>query len=125
MQIFKTRWFHKWAISVKLDDKALLSAVEEIVNGLIDANLGGHVFKKRLGLHGLGKRGGIRTLVAFKTTDRIFFIYGFPKNQRANIKIDELKALKLYARELLGYSDRALSKAIEVKILFEVINDES
>ena len=125
MRIFKTRWFHKWAISMELDDKALLRAVEEIVNGLIDANLGGHIFKKRLGLHGQGKRGGARTLVTFKTTDRIFFIYGFPKNQRDDIKADELKALKLYARELLGYGDRALSKAIEVKILFEVINDGS
>ena len=125
MRIFKTRWFHKWAISEKLDDEALLRAVEEIGNGLIDASLGGHVFKKRIGLHGQGKRGGVRTLVAFKTTDRIFFIYGFPKNQRADIKVDELKALKSYARELLGYSDSAVSKAIEAKILFEVIKDGS
>lgn len=125
MRIFKTRWFHKWAISEQLDDKALLRAVREIGNGLVDANLGGHVFKKRIGLHGRGKRGGVRTLVAFKTTDRIFFIYGFPKNQRADVKVDELKALKSYARELLGYSDGAVTKAIEVKILFEVIKDGS
>ena len=45
--------------------------------------------------------------------------------QRADIRVDELKALKAYARELLGYSDRAISRAIEAKILFEVINDGS
>jgi hypothetical protein len=32
--------------------------------GLIDADLGGGVLKKRVGLAGRGKRGGVRTLVA-------------------------------------------------------------
>ena len=50
----------------------------------------------------------------------MFFIYGFPKNERDNIESDELKALRLLAKELLGYSEQSLAKAIEAGELIEV-----
>ncbi len=108
----------------KLSDIAIKQAVKEISEGLVDADLGGYVYKKRIGLQGQGKRSGVRTILAFKIEERVFFIYGFSKNERANIKADELKALKNYARELLGYSDAALNKALVAKVLIEVNNDE-
>ena len=46
MQVFKTKWFQKWASKEGLGDEALLSAINEMANGLIDADLGGHVVKK-------------------------------------------------------------------------------
>jgi len=49
---------------VGLTDVALRKAVSEMAQGLIDADLGGHVVKKRLALPGQGKQGGARTLVA-------------------------------------------------------------
>ncbi len=124
MRIFKTKRFHKWATGEKLSDETLKNAVNEMESGLIDAELGGNIYKKRIGLQGRGKRSGVRTLLAFKLEERAFFIYGFTKNERANIKSDELKALKMYARELLSYSDNALKKALEAKILIEVNNDD-
>lgn len=72
MQAFKTKAFAKWANGEGLDDDALASAVVEMEQGLIDARLGGHVVKKRVALPGRGKRGGARTLVAFKEDDRAF-----------------------------------------------------
>lgn len=60
-----------------LTDDALRDAVTETVLGLIDADLGGHVVKKRLALPGQGKRGGARTIVATRLADRWFFLYGF------------------------------------------------
>lgn len=63
--------------------------------GLVDADLGGHIFKKRVALEGRGKRGSVRTLLAYKVADKAFFVYGFAKNTRANISDRELKALKL------------------------------
>jgi len=48
MRVFKTRWFARWADKEGVADAALLAAVEEMSRGLIDANLGGHVFKKQL-----------------------------------------------------------------------------
>lgn len=47
-------------------------------------------------------------------------MYGFPKNERANIESDELKALRLLARELLGYSEQNLKRAVEAGELIEV-----
>jgi len=95
MRVFKTKWFVRWAYAEGVSDAALLSAVEEMSRGLIDANLGGHVFKKRVGINGRGKRGGLRTLLAFRVGERAFFVFGFAKNERANVSDKALVALKL------------------------------
>jgi hypothetical protein len=124
MQVFKSKWFQKWAASEGLDDRALLAAVEEMESGLIDARLGGHVIKKRVALPGRGKRGGSRTLVVYQQADKAFFVYGFAKNERANISDKELKALKLLATELLSYTKPALAKAVKAGELIEVYEDD-
>ena len=90
----------------------------------MDADLGSHVYKKRVGLAGRGKRGGVRTLIAFRIKDKAFFLYGFAKNARANISGKELKALRLLAGELLGYTDVALTKAVKAGELIEVVNND-
>ena len=119
MKIYKTRWFHKWASGEGLTDPVLQMAVREMELGLADA-LGGYVFKKRIGIPGRGKRGGARTLIAFRQGEKAFFMYGYPKNERANIDSDELKALRFLAKELLGYSPQGLVKAIRAGELIEV-----
>ncbi|WP_299082578.1 type II toxin-antitoxin system RelE/ParE family toxin [uncultured Paraglaciecola sp.] len=72
---------------------------------------------------GKGKSGGVRTLLAYRAGNKAFFVYGFAKNARANIKDDELEGLKKLAKELLAYTDRALARAIESGALIEVEND--
>lgn len=52
--------------------------------GLIDADLGGHVVKKRVGIGGRGKSGGARTIIAYQISDKAIFVYGFAKNARGN-----------------------------------------
>lgn len=120
MRIFKTKWFHKWAAKEGLSDSALTAAVDEMEEGLVDADLGGHVFKKRASIEGQGKSGGLRTLLAFKVKDKAFFMFGFAKSKRANIDDKALKALKLMAANLLGYDGKALKKAIKAKELIEI-----
>ena len=44
MLIFKTKWFHKWAIREGINDRILETSVTEMNQGLIDANQGGHVY---------------------------------------------------------------------------------
>ena len=95
----------------------------EIEQGLVDAKLGGQVVKKRVALPGKGKRGSTRTVVALRQGDKAIFIYGFAKNERANISDKELKALKLLARELLSYTKPALEKAVKAGELIEVEDD--
>lgn len=123
MRIFKNKTFNKWAAKEGLSDCILRAAVEEMERGLVDAELGGHVVKKRVALSGQGKSGGVRTLLAYKVGNKAFFVYGFAKNARANIRNDELKALKYLAQELLGYSDNALTDAIKHGALIEVEKD--
>jgi hypothetical protein len=59
-------------------------------------------------------------LVSFKIGDKSFFMFGFAKNQRENISAKELKALKFMAKELLGYSNLQLSKAVKLGELIKV-----
>lgn len=116
--------FARWADGDGLSDQALAAAVAEINQGLVVAHLGGQVVKKRVALPGRGKRGGARTLVAFKQGQKAFFVYGFAKNERANISTNELKALKLLAKEILSYPAASLTKAIRAGELIEIeVND--
>lgn len=107
-----------------LSDLALCRAVDEMARGLIDANLGGNVFKKRIALPGRGKRGSVRTLVATNRGSRWFFIFGFEKNERTNISISELKALQEIARELLDSTASRLDDAVRKGLLEEICDDQ-
>ena len=124
MRVFKTRHFHRWMRKTELSDQGLCQAVAEMSRGLIDADLGGGVVKKRVGLAGRGKRGGARTLVATNKGDRWFFVFGFEKNERANISDDELEALRNIAADLLARTDRQLDDAIENALLREICHDD-
>ena len=107
---------------VGLADDALCQAVVEMAQGLIDADLGGHVVKKRMALSGQGKRGGARTIVATRLGDRWFFLYGFSKNEPADIDSNELKLLQEIARDLLSFDDRQLTAAVSAGEIVEVCN---
>ncbi len=120
MKIYKSRWFARWTKKDGITDKNLLDTVNEILNGLIDANLGGGLYKKRMALAGRGKRGGARTIVAYNKGDVFFFVYGFAKNEKDNIHVKELDALKLYASELLSYTQQELNVLIKIDKLIEV-----
>ncbi len=106
-----------------LSDPALLDAVSEMVQGLIDADLGGHVVKKRVALPGQGKRGGARTIVATRISQRWFFLFGFSKNERSNIDKDELKVFQEVAKDLLAFNDRQLADALSAGEITEVCDD--
>jgi hypothetical protein len=154
-----------------LTDQALCQAVSEMSQGLIDADLGGNVVKKRVPLPGRGKRGGARTIVATNRGDRWFFLfqvafkpiplspsrgdgtesaalcgsspysmyclvaarlpsrswsecnlelYGFEKNERANIDKDEIKALQELAAEYLAIDDQGIELAVSRGKFMEV-----
>jgi len=117
---FKTRVFARWARKEGVTDQALLKAVGEMESGLIDARLGGGLFKKRVALPGGGKRGGARTIVAGNFRDRWIFLYGFAKNERDNIDQKEERDLKRIAGALLESDRKALGQLLEAGTLLEV-----
>ncbi|MEW5837321.1 MAG: type II toxin-antitoxin system RelE/ParE family toxin [Pseudomonadota bacterium] len=124
-RVFLTRTFTRWMRKAGLTCDALCNAVSEMAQGLVDADLGGNVLKKRIALPGQGRRGGARTIVASKMADRWFFLYGFGKNERANISKDELKVLQEVAKDLLGLDDKQLTTALMAKEIVEVCNDNN
>lgn len=123
MRIFKTRLFAKWASKETLSDQLLRQAVQEMERGLIDADLGGQVYKKRIAMKGQGKRGGARSIIVYKAAKKAFFIFGYAKNERANMSPTERKAAKALASELLSYSTAQLDQLVTDGKLIEVTND--
>ena len=120
---FKTKTFNKWMRKTDLKDEDLLFAIAEMEAGLVDADLGGNVYKKRIALPGMGKRAGARTLVAGKIFRRWFFIFGFVKNEKDNINDDELVHLQGAANRLLHLTDKGVEDAILAGELKELTNN--
>jgi hypothetical protein len=120
---FKTRHFHRWIRKTDLTDLALCNAIAEMSAGLIDADLGGGIVKKRVAMGGRGKSGGARTLVATNRGSRWFFVFGFEKNERANIVNDELEALQILAKDLLARISEQLDQAVIDGALLEICHD--
>jgi hypothetical protein len=110
-------------VKTDLKDVDLYQSVIEMQAGLIDADLGGHVIKKRIAIGSRGKRGGARTLVATNLGDRWYFVFGFGKNERANIDKRELRGLQELAKDLLDQDDRAIAAALKAGELVEIDDD--
>jgi hypothetical protein len=122
-RVFKTRHFNRWMRKTTLTDAALCLAVDEMAQGLLDADLGGHVVKKRVALPGRGKSGGVRTLVATRKAKLWFFVFGFEKNERATLSTTELEALQSLAADLLALSAPQLHVAVDNGVLEEICHD--
>lgn len=119
--IFKNRTFARFASHQNITDGELCDAIGQAESGLVDANLGGGVLKQRIARPNEGKSGGFRSIIVFRAGDRSFFVFGFAKNQRGNIRPDELKAFKELAADLLAYDGEQLKKAVEAGALIEVV----
>lgn len=119
-RVLKRKDFVRWQTSEKLPDAALCKAVQEMENGLIDADLGGFLYKKRVARPGGGKSGGYRTLLSARIGSRYVFLHGFPKSDKANITQDEKKALQFAGKVFLELSAEALPKALQSGVLLEV-----
>jgi hypothetical protein len=82
------------------------------------------VYKKRVPLPGRGKSGGARILVATRHVNCWFLLYGFGKNEQANIDDRELAALQKLARALLSMTSAQLELAVAEKELMEIADEE-
>jgi hypothetical protein len=119
-RVFKTRHFSRWMRESALTDELLCRAISEMAEGLIDAELGGGVVKKRVPLPGRGKSGGARVLLATNRGSLWFFLFGFEKSERANVSARELVALKAVAADLLKLSSDELDKQVDREALQEI-----
>lgn len=120
-----TKPFAKWADKHNiLEDEIALAlnalALNEVQAGNFEANLGGHIYKKRIRFSGQGKSSSGRTIICYKKGDRAILIHGFAKNEKPNITKKELQAFKEFAKVLLGFSKNEIEFAIKNGVLIEV-----
>lgn len=122
MRVFKNKWFNHWASKEGISDAVLLDAAKEVAIGMVDADLGGCLFKKRLPRAGAGKRGGYRVIVGYKrpNTERIVFLYAFAKNDKANISATEEAALSLAAESFVSTADKQVQELLATGSIWEV-----
>ncbi|CAQ83732.1 MULTISPECIES: type II toxin-antitoxin system RelE/ParE family toxin [Photorhabdus] len=97
MRIFITDDFAAFIDDHSLTNADLCQSAKEIISGLVDANLGGSLFKKRIALARTGKSGSARSVVAFRHNDKIIFIDGWLKKDvaKSGKEIPD-KLLKVY-----------------------------
>ena len=121
LRTFKTKPFARFADREGIEDAALRDAIRRAGRGLIDA--GGGVIKQRIARRGQGRSGGFRAIVLFRRGERAFFVYGFAKNDRENLRRDERKVFRMLAGEMLGLDEAGVGAALANGTIIEVSGD--
>jgi hypothetical protein len=110
---FKTAWFSKAARKAQIGDDELSSAIRQVILGQAD-NLGGGVFKKRLG------KNQYRSLILAKGGRYWVYTYLFAKQNRANIDDDELTAFRALADLYARKTDADIARELQFGELVEI-----
>jgi len=121
--ILKLRVFARWALQEGVTDAALCRAVTEIESGLVDARLGGFLLKQRVARRGEGKSGGFRTILAHRQGERVVFLYGFAKGERANIDDRERRVLLTLGGQYMDYDAALLDDLVARHVVLRVVCD--
>jgi len=124
MRVFKTRVFagtaHKWHIG----ESALWHAATHAAATVTEADLGGEVLLLRLRRAPETAR-SLRTFTCLRAGLRAIFLHGLAKNERSDLKRDELAAMWKLAKLMLNHTDRDLAAAMHTGALIEVADDQT
>jgi hypothetical protein len=112
-RVFKTAWFSKAARKALISDDELCAAMRQVMMGQAD-DLGGGVFKKRL------SKNRYRSIIVAKGGRYWVFAYLFAKQDRANIKADELQHFRALAHLYARKSDDEIAREVEFQELVEI-----
>lgn len=122
IQVFKTRWFARFAKREGIEDRSLIEAIKRAERGLIDADLGSGLIKQRVARRGAGRSGGYRTIIAYRAKDLAIFLSGFAKSELDNMGPSELQSLRRIAADWLRADRTAIQENLEEGRLQEVEN---
>jgi hypothetical protein len=122
VRVFKTRHFSRWAFRERVGDNDLCRAAREAFEGQVDADLGSFLFKKRIRRVGSGKSGAYRAILGFRKANqnRIFFLFGFAKNERSTITAREQTALGADAEVLIALTNDQILVLLERAAILEM-----
>ncbi|MCY3873054.1 MAG: type II toxin-antitoxin system RelE/ParE family toxin [Rhodobacteraceae bacterium] len=124
MRTFKTKPFARFARREGIGDRALYDAVRRAREGMFDADPGGGVIKQRIARKGGGRSGGFRTIVVFRRGELAFFVHGFAKSDRNDLRRMEPSGLRSLANEYLALNAAGLAAAQAVGAIIEVECDD-
>jgi hypothetical protein len=124
MRVYKIKGFMRFQRRERIADTTLAEAILAAERGLVDADLGGRLIKQRIARPGQGKSGGFRTLIAYRRSERAVFLFGFAKNERANIDDDEFKEWRRIGQLYLALDERRMEAAMAAQELMEVCHGE-
>jgi hypothetical protein len=88
---------------------------------LIDADYGGGLINKRIARAGGGKRGGYRSIVAYRSETRCVFMFCFAKNDKDNLDKTEVLEYKDAAAIYLGFNDAEIAAALDKREIEEIM----
>jgi hypothetical protein len=114
-RIFKTTWFSKAARKAHINDDELFSAIAEVMRGQAD-DLGGGVFKKRLG------KNMYRSIILAKGGKYWVYEYLFAKKNRDNVEDDELVSFRKLAKAYEALTEQQLAELLADRYLMEICN---
>jgi hypothetical protein len=117
--------FRRFQRKERITDGSLAEAIVRAERGLIDANLGHGLIKQRVARPGEGRRGGFRTVVAYRVGERAVFIFGFAKSDQANLSKADERDLKDFGALLLALDARGIETMIAGDELTELTYDEN
>jgi hypothetical protein len=117
-RIFKTKWFCREARKAPISDRELCSAIQQVMLGQA-VDLGGGVFKKRLG------KNQFRSIILAKGGRNWVYEYLFAKKDLDNISDSELKNFRKLARNYEVLTDREIVELIANQDWVEICNDGS
>lgn len=116
--------FARWLKKASIDSDDLIVAFEQIKTGASSAKLAKNLFKVRVKRKHGGKRSGYRTIVAYKEGSRCVYLYGFAKNDRENISLQELYFLKTIGNQYVNLNGEEMKKALLNEKLFLIGEEE-
>jgi hypothetical protein len=114
-RVFKTAWFSRAARKAHIPDRELCAAIQQVMLGQCD-DLGGGVFKKRLG------KNLYRSILLAKGRQFWVYEYLFAKQDMANIKDDELAGFRRLAGSYAALTARDIDLLIQEQDWFEICN---
>jgi hypothetical protein len=118
MRVFKTSWFSKAARRALVSDAELCEAVRNAADGKV-VDLGGGVFKKRLG------RNRYRSIILGRGGHLWFCVYLFSKQDQSNVSAADLAGFRTLAKTYAALSTESLARMISAGYLKEICRDEA
>jgi hypothetical protein len=114
-RVFKTAWFSKAAKKAHIPDSELCTAIRQVVLGHAD-DLGGGVFKKRLG------ENLYRSIILARGGRCWVYEYLYAKKDLANIKDSDLAGFRKLANAYAALTTQQIDRLIQEQDWFEICN---